>query len=96
MASTELPIYYEFNYYTAKWIANVSYSIHLDLSLLWLVAIRAIYLVVKVVWVQVQVAINKIENTLFYASQLINQNNSQIKSFDMLLKKSEPHDKIFD
>lgn len=53
-------------------------------------------LVVKVVWVQVQVAINKIENTSFYTSQLINQNNSQIKSFDMLLKESEPYDKIFD
>lgn len=32
-------IYYEFNYYTAKWIESVSYSIHLDHSLLWLVAI---------------------------------------------------------
>lgn len=51
-------------------------------------------LVVKAVWVQVKV--NKIENTLFYASQLINQNNKQTKSFDMLLKKSEPYDKIFD
>lgn len=33
-------IYYEFNYYTAKWIESVSYLIHLDHSLLWLVAIR--------------------------------------------------------
>lgn len=70
-------IYYEFNYYTTKWIEIVSYSI-------------------KVVWVQVKVAINKIENTLFYASHLINQNSSQIKSFDLLLKKSEPYDKSFD